>query len=82
MSCHTMLTKSSFDPCRSYEKEFTSTQKNAWGPFGGGTRICLGIHLAEMELRHGIGEFFLESIVAMSCRKRRLMTRWGWLIPS
>ena len=38
----------------------TAQQKSAFGPFGGGTRVCLGIHLAEMELRHGLAEFFRE----------------------
>jgi cytochrome P450 len=36
-----------------------SVQKHAFAPFGGGTRVCLGIHLAYMELRHGIAEFVL-----------------------
>lgn len=35
----------------------TPDQKSAWTPFGGGTRVCLGIHLAYMELRHGTAEF-------------------------
>lgn len=35
-------------------------QKYAFAPFGGGTRVCLGIHLANMELRHGLAEFFRE----------------------
>lgn len=35
----------------------TPDQKYAFTPFGGGTRVCLGIHLAMMELRHGIAEF-------------------------
>ncbi|KAK3647091.1 hypothetical protein LTR56_008259 [Elasticomyces elasticus] len=46
-----------FNPSRFYQKEMTGLQKSAFGPFGGGTRVCLGIHLAEMELRHGLTEF-------------------------
>lgn len=38
----------------------TGFQKRAFAPFGGGTRVCLGIHLAEMELRHGLTAFFRE----------------------
>ena len=38
----------------------TGLQKYAFAPFGGGTRICLGIHLANMEIRHGLAEFFRE----------------------
>lgn len=29
-------------------------------PYGGGTRICLGLHLAYMELRLGTALFFRE----------------------
>lgn len=47
-----------FDPDRFYQKDLAGPQKYAFGPFGGGTRICLGIHLAYMELRHGLAEFF------------------------
>lgn len=49
-----------FDPDRFYERDLTPDQKYAFSPFGGGTRICLGIHLAYMELRHGITEFVRE----------------------
>jgi cytochrome P450 len=38
----------------------TPDQKACFTPFGGGTRVCLGIHLALMELRHGITEFVRE----------------------
>ncbi|KIW93880.1 uncharacterized protein Z519_05195 [Cladophialophora bantiana CBS 173.52] len=49
-----------YDPDRFYLKPLEGAQKYAFGPFGGGTRICLGIHLAQMELRHGLAEFFRE----------------------
>ncbi|KAJ9608505.1 hypothetical protein H2200_007493 [Cladophialophora chaetospira] len=49
-----------FDPDRFYQRELTPDQKYAFTPFGGGTRVCLGIHLANMELRHGITEFVRE----------------------
>lgn len=49
-----------FDPDRFYQTELTPDQKSAFTPFGGGTRVCLGIHLAFMELRHGIAEFVRE----------------------
>lgn len=57
-----MLTKVTcrFNPDRFYQKNMTEAQKYAYAPFGGGTRICLGIHLAYMELRHGLAEFFRE----------------------
>ncbi len=46
-----------FDPDRFFQRDLTPEQKYAFTPFGGGTRVCLGIHLAYMELRHGITEF-------------------------
>ncbi|OQV00210.1 hypothetical protein CLAIMM_05738 [Cladophialophora immunda] len=49
-----------YDPDRFYLKPLKGAQKHAFAPFGGGTRICLGIHLAYMELRHGLAEFFRE----------------------
>ncbi|KAH7355496.1 cytochrome protein [Pyrenochaeta sp. MPI-SDFR-AT-0127] len=45
-----------FNPSRweSASKEM----KDAWMPFGGGARICLGLHLAQMELRLATTKFF------------------------
>jgi cytochrome P450 len=40
--------------------EMTRLQKTAYSPFGGGSRICIGLHLAWMELRLGVALFFRE----------------------
>lgn len=47
----------------------TPVQKAAFMPYGGGTRICLGLHLAYMELRLGTALFFRE------CKGARLSAR-------
>lgn len=39
----------------------TPEQKAAYMPFGAGTRTCLGIHLAMMELRLAAAMFFRQS---------------------
>ncbi|KAF2875576.1 cytochrome protein [Massariosphaeria phaeospora] len=36
----------------------TKDMKDAWMPFGGGARICIGLHLAQMELRLATAKFF------------------------
>ncbi|KAL2204831.1 cytochrome protein [Sarocladium strictum] len=45
-----------FDPSR-WEHP-TKEMKDAYMPFGGGSRVCIGSHLAKMELRLGIAHFF------------------------
>lgn len=38
----------------------TPDQKAAFLPFGGGSRVCLGLHLAYIELRLAAAMFFRE----------------------
>ncbi|KAI8964797.1 putative cytochrome P450 [Daldinia sp. FL1419] len=45
-----------FDPSR-WENP-TKAMKDAFVPFGGGSRICIGLHLAKMELRLATARFF------------------------
>ncbi|KAI5860389.1 putative cytochrome P450 [Durotheca rogersii] len=45
-----------FDPDR-WENP-TRAMKDAFVPFGGGSRICIGLHLAKMELRLATARFF------------------------
>ncbi|KAI0901171.1 putative cytochrome P450 [Annulohypoxylon nitens] len=45
-----------FDPSR-WDNP-TKAMKDAFVPFGGGSRICLGLHLARMELRLTTARFF------------------------
>lgn len=42
------------------EGNLTPDQKKVYVPFGGGTRMCLGINLAYIELRLGLALFFRE----------------------
>ncbi|KAL4933240.1 cytochrome P450, partial [Aspergillus undulatus] len=49
-----------------------SLPQSAFSPFGAGSRICLGIHLAEMELRLAAAQFFRE------CRGVRLAGDMTW----
>ncbi|KAL9468467.1 hypothetical protein ACSS6W_010161 [Trichoderma asperelloides] len=46
-----------FDPSR-WDMP-TKEMKNSFMPFGRGSRICIGLHLARMELRYGAARFFL-----------------------
>ncbi|KAI1151504.1 cytochrome P450 [Nemania diffusa] len=45
-----------YDPSR-WENP-TQAMKDVSMPFGGGSRICIGLHLAKIELRLGISRFF------------------------
>ncbi|KAI3394048.1 hypothetical protein diail_3267 [Diaporthe ilicicola] len=47
-----------FDPSR--WKAPTKDMKDALMPWGGGSRICLGVHLARLELRLAVARFFVE----------------------
>lgn len=48
-----------FDGLRFLDKSTMSAhQKASYMPFGGGSRVCIGIHLAYMELRLGAALFF------------------------
>ncbi|KAK5633686.1 hypothetical protein RRF57_009400 [Xylaria bambusicola] len=45
-----------FDPSR--WENTTPAMKDAFMPFGGGSRVCIGLHLARIELRLGAARFF------------------------
>ncbi|KAH7386429.1 putative benzoate 4-monooxygenase cytochrome P450 [Cadophora sp. MPI-SDFR-AT-0126] len=44
--------------------EPTQEMKDAWMPFGGGSRICIGLHLAQSELSLAAAKFFKECSTA------------------
>jgi cytochrome P450 len=48
----------SFLPSRWLNDEVSPAAKKAFHPLGAGSRVCLGIHLAYMELRLASAEFF------------------------
>ena len=49
---------SRFLPSRWLNDEVSQEAKRAFHPFGAGSRVCLGIHMAYMELRLASAEFF------------------------
>jgi cytochrome P450 len=58
-----------FDGYRFVKQPMTPAQKAAFMPFGGGTRVCIGVHLAYMELRLATALFFRE------CKGARLSAK-------
>jgi cytochrome P450 len=47
-----------FDPSRWLGNSNKEAAKMAFAPFGTGPRVCIGIHLAQMEMRYTIALFF------------------------
>jgi hypothetical protein len=60
------LTPCRFDPSRFLDPDTLPAWKSALATFGGGSRICIGIHLAYIENRHVTAAFFRD------CRGARL----------
>ncbi|KAL2206956.1 cytochrome P450, partial [Sarocladium strictum] len=60
-----------FEPERFLDSDgaFQPIRSGAYFPFGAGSRSCLGIHLAYIELRHAVAAFFRE------CKGARLSPR-------
>ena len=59
-----------FDPSRWNEP--TKDMLHSFYPFGGGSRVCIGQHFAQLELRHSLANFYrtFESGVKMSHAER------------
>ncbi|RYP63404.1 hypothetical protein DL771_009302 [Monosporascus sp. 5C6A] len=55
-NAHVFPQPETFDPSR-WEKP-TMAMKDCFMPFGGGSRVCLGLHLAYIELRLATARFF------------------------
>lgn len=55
-----------FDPAR--WKEPTKAMRDSYYAFGGGSRICIGMHFAQLEMRHALANFYrtFESGMRMS----------------
>ena len=45
-----------FDPSR--WENVTRDMKDSFVPFGGGSRVCIGQHFAQLELRHALANFY------------------------
>ncbi|KAI1321422.1 cytochrome P450 [Xylariaceae sp. FL0255] len=48
----------SFRPERWDKERTTQEMRDSWMPFGGGSRNCIGMHLAYIEMRLGLAYFF------------------------
>ena len=52
------MNPSRFLPSRWLNNGVSPAAKKAFHPFGAGSRVCVGVHLAYMELRLSTAEFF------------------------
>ncbi|KAJ4409165.1 hypothetical protein N0V82_009544 [Gnomoniopsis sp. IMI 355080] len=75
-----------FDGWRFIKQPMTPLQKAAYMPFGAGTRICIGIHLAMMELRLATAMFFRQNrgmeISAETTEDKMAMTQYFLVAPA
>lgn len=53
---HIWRNPETFDPSR--WEEPSKEMKDSYVPFGGGSRICIGMHFAQLELRHALANFY------------------------